>query len=68
MPLVVPRRTVQGGDTCPQPFQLGPKEGLALLNGTQASTALALHAALRLERVFDSAVAVGAMTVDWALR
>jgi histidine ammonia-lyase len=49
-----------------KPFVLGPKEGLALLNGTQASTALALHAALRLERVFDAALAVGAMTVDAA--
>ncbi len=49
-----------------QPFRLGPKEGLALLNGTQASTALAIHAALRLERVFDAAVGVGAMTVDAA--
>ena len=48
------------------PLQLGPKEGLALLNGTQASTALALHAALRLQQVFDAAVAVGAMTVDAA--
>jgi histidine ammonia-lyase len=48
------------------PLQLGPKEGLALLNGTQASTALAIHAVQRLRRVFDAAVAVGAMTVDAA--
>jgi histidine ammonia-lyase len=48
------------------PLQLGPKEGLALLNGTQASTALAIHAVQRLRRVFDVAVAVGAMTVDAA--
>jgi histidine ammonia-lyase len=48
------------------PLQLGPKEGLALLNGTQASTALAIHAVQRLRRVFDMAVAVGAMTVDAA--
>ena len=27
-----------------EPLQLGPKEGLALINGTQASTALALDA------------------------
>jgi histidine ammonia-lyase len=49
-----------------QPLQLGPKEGLALLNGTQASTALAIHAVQRVRRVFDVAVAVGAMTVDAA--
>ncbi|WP_341887527.1 histidine ammonia-lyase [Variovorax sp. YR752] len=49
-----------------KPLTLGPKEGLALLNGTQASTALAIHAALRLENVFDAALAVGAMTVDAA--
>ena len=48
------------------PLQLAPKEGLALLNGTQASTALAIHAVQRLRRVFDTAVAVGAMTVDAA--
>ena len=48
------------------PLALGPKEGLALLNGTQASTALAIHAVQRLRRVFDAAVAIGAMTVDAA--
>ncbi|MES2994120.1 MAG: histidine ammonia-lyase [Pseudomonadota bacterium] len=48
------------------PLQLGPKEGLALLNGTQASTALAIRAVQRLRRVFDTAVAIGAMTVDAA--
>jgi histidine ammonia-lyase len=49
-----------------KPLELGPKEGLALLNGTQCSTALAIHAAQRLQRVFDAAVAVGSMTVDAA--
>ncbi len=49
-----------------KPLQLGAKEGLALLNGTQASTALAIHAVQRLRRVFDAAVAIGAMTVDAA--
>jgi histidine ammonia-lyase len=48
------------------PLELGPKEGLALLNGTQCSTALAIHAVQRLRRIFDTAVAVGAMTVDAA--
>jgi histidine ammonia-lyase len=48
------------------PLALGPKEGLALLNGTQASTALAIYAVQRVRRVFDAAVAIGAMTVDAA--
>jgi histidine ammonia-lyase len=47
-----------------QPLQLGPKEGLALINGTQASTALALDALFMGERVFAAAVAAGAMSVD----
>jgi histidine ammonia-lyase len=33
------------------PLKLGAKEGLALINGTQTSTALALHALLSLTRV-----------------
>ena len=47
-----------------QPLQLGPKEGLALINGTQASTAIALDALFTGERVFASAVAAGALSVD----
>jgi histidine ammonia-lyase len=46
------------------PLQLGPKEGLALINGTQASTALALDALFAGERVFAAAVAAGALSVD----
>ncbi len=45
---------------------LGPKEGLALLNGTQASTALALSALFRAERIFESALVAGALSVDAA--
>lgn len=46
------------------PLQLQAKEGLALINGTQASTALALHALFRIERLFSAAIVIGAMTVD----
>ncbi|MGN6588846.1 MAG: histidine ammonia-lyase [Sphingomicrobium sp.] len=47
-----------------EPLQLGPKEGLALINGTQASTALALDALFQGERVFSGAIAAGALSVD----
>jgi histidine ammonia-lyase len=47
-----------------QPLQLGPKEGLALINGTQASTAIALDALFTGERVFGAAIAAGALSVD----
>jgi histidine ammonia-lyase len=47
-----------------QPLKLGPKEGLALINGTQASTALALDALFAAERVFAAAIAAGALSVD----
>jgi histidine ammonia-lyase len=46
------------------PLQLGPKEGLALINGTQASTALALDGLFQGERVFAAAIAAGALSVD----
>ena len=45
-------------------LQLGPKEGLALINGTQASTAIALDALFSGERVFAAAIAAGALSVD----
>jgi len=47
-----------------EPLQLGPKEGLALINGTQMSTAVALDALFLGERVFAAAIASGAMSVD----
>jgi histidine ammonia-lyase len=48
------------------PLQLGAKEGLALINGTQTSTALALHAFLSFEPVLESALVIGALTIDAA--
>ncbi len=50
-----------------EPLTLGPKEGLALLNGTQVSTALALAGLYMAEDLFSAAVVIGAMSVDAAL-
>jgi histidine ammonia-lyase len=49
-----------------QPLVLQAKEGLALINGTQTSTALALHALFSFEPVLESALVIGALTVDAA--
>ena len=47
-----------------EPLRLAPKEGLALLNGTQVSTALALAAVFRTENVLAAALVAGAMSTD----
>lgn len=48
------------------PITLAAKEGLALLNGTQVSTAIALRGLVRAEQVFAAALVAGALSVDAA--
>ena len=48
------------------PLQLGPKEGLALLNGTQFSTACALAGLFEAETLFRTALVTGALSTDAA--
>ena len=49
------------------PLALHAKEGLALLNGTQVSTALALAGLFACERTFAAALVAGALSVDACL-
>ena len=47
-----------------QPLVLEAKEGLALLNGTQAMTAVGSLALLAAERLTEAADVTGAMTLE----
>ena len=48
------------------PVVLAAKEGLALINGTQVSTALALHGLFMAQRLAEAAMVAGALSLDAA--
>ena len=48
------------------PLTLGPKEGLALLNGTQVSTALALAGLFTVQSLLRTALVAGALSTEGA--
>ena len=50
-----------------EPLVLAPKEGLAMVNGTQVSLALALEGLFALEDAFAAAIVAGALSVEAAL-
>jgi histidine ammonia-lyase len=68
--IIVDGRTVPAdtalADAGLKPLTLGAKEGLALLNGTQFSTAYALAALFETEILFQSALVTGALSTDAA--
>lgn len=47
-------------------YKFDSKEGLALINGTQVSTAIAIYALFKIKHLFDSAIYIGALSVDAA--
>ena len=50
-----------------KPIELAPKEGLALINGTQVSTAIAFHHLLQAQKLLTAGVIISALSVDAAL-
>ncbi len=76
LPLIGEGEVLYGGERMPaadalrragiRPIALSAKEGLALINGTQVSTALAIDALLAADRLFEAAVISGSLTLDAA--
>jgi histidine ammonia-lyase len=76
LPLVGEGEVFYGGERIPagdalqraglRAIELSAKEGLALINGTQVSTALAIDALLAADRLFEAAVISGSLTLDAA--
>jgi histidine ammonia-lyase len=68
---IVDGKTVSGSEALAAaglpPLTLGPKEGLALINGTQFSTAYAVSGVLRAFRMARAALVTGALSVDAAM-
>lgn len=50
-----------------KPLILAPKEGLAFINGTQVSCAIALYHYFAAQDLFTAAITIGAMSVDAAM-
>ncbi|KAA0257019.1 histidine ammonia-lyase [Deferribacter autotrophicus] len=46
------------------PIKLGPKEGLALINGTQFMAAFGVKSLIRMKNILDNADIIGAMTLE----
>lgn len=65
---IVAGKRVDGAAVCKaagfEPLTLEAKEGLALINGTQLSLALALDGLFRTEILLDAAIVTGALTID----
>ena len=61
-------RRLEGAEVCRaaglEPISLEAKEGLALINGTQLSLALALDGLFAAETLLDASIVIGALTVD----
>ncbi len=47
-----------------KPYLFASKEGLALLNGTQVTTSLAIYSLLKIEHLLNASLLIGAMSVD----